>query len=321
MGLKFLILMKNHVARGNISSQPKPDVPLPDPSTFDITDNMNHILRLYFPFFCISFSLVLSSCTPPTEEIVETVPEVLEEPQAQAGDFVTIPAGEFIMGSNTRPSHNKKKPALHEPEHTVNLPAFQIHVFEVTNAEYTRFQIEGDYPAEGDWQRYSGIDKGYHPVANVTWKDAKAYCDWIGGRLPTEAEWEKTARGPDGLPYPWGEEWSPTKSNCNELGYQNVVEVGQVETDVSVYGVRDMMGNVQEWVGGKLRAYPKSPARRDANFQRGFYSARGGSYAIKGASINLWTRGAYLPRGQYGTGFRCAKDVVEKAVEGEESLK
>ncbi len=268
---------------------------------------------------CLAVALLVASCAPAGEEMPETPSEPVKQalPEPKPGDFVTIPAGEFIMGSNERPAHVRSQPALHEPEHTVDLPAFQIHVFEVTNAEYMRFQIEGDYQSEGDWRRYSGFDKGYHPVANVTWEDAKAYCEWIGGRLPSEAEWEKAARGADGLPYPWGEKWDPTKSNCNELGYQNVIEVGQIDTDLSPYGVRDMMGNVQEWVKEELAPYPKSPARRNANFQRGFFAARGGSYAIKGSSITLWTRGAYLPRGQYGTGFRCAKDVEEEAAEGD----
>ena len=215
------------------------------------------------------------------------------------------------------PDGLKDRPALYEPEHTVDLPAYQIHVFEVTNAEFTRFQIEGDYVAEGDWRRFSSIEKGYYPVANVTWEDAKGYCEWIGGRLPTEAEWEKAARSPDGRPYPWGDKWDPTKSNCNEKGHQTLVEVGEIETDSSPYDVRDMMGNVQEWVSDEFMAYPRSPARENPYFQRGWFSARGGSYAIKGKSSPLWTRAAYLPRGQYGTGFRCAKDVEGEASEGE----
>lgn len=266
---------------------------------------------------CVALALLATGCAPAGEEVPGTSAEPVEQapPEPRPGDFVTVPAGEFVMGSDQRPAHDKRQPALHEPEHRVDLPAFQIGVFEVTNAEYTRFQIEGEYQAAGDWRRYSGFDKGYHPVANVTWEDAKAYCEWIEGRLPTEAEWEKAARGPDGQPYPWGEKWDPTKSNCNELGYQNVIEIGQIDTDSSPYGVRDMMGNVQEWVADELAAYPKSPARRNANFQRGFFAARGGSYAIKGASIALWTRGAYLPKGQYGTGFRCAKDAEQEATE------
>ncbi len=264
-------------------------------------------------------ALLAAACTPAQEVESDAPSEPVEEspPKPQHGDFVTIPAGEFTMGSDIRPDGLKDRPALYEPEHTVDLPAYQIHVFEVTNAEFTRFQIEGDYVAEGDWRRFSSIEKGYYPVANVTWEDAKGYCEWIGGRLPTEAEWEKAARSPDGRPYPWGDTWDPTKSNCNEKGHQTLVEVGEIETDSSPYDVRDMMGNVQEWVSDEFMAYPRSPARENPYFQRGWFSARGGSYAIKGKSSPLWTRAAYLPRGQYGTGFRCAKDVEEEASEGE----
>ena len=280
---------------------------------------MRKILTLALAVPCLA--LLAAACTPTQEVEPEVAPEPVEEtaPEPQHGDFVTIPAGEFIMGSDIRPDHQKKQPALHEPEHTVDLPAYQIHVFEVTIAEFTRFQIEGDYVAEGDWRSFASIEKAYYPVANLTWDDAKAYCDWIGGRLPTEAEWEKAARGPDGWTYPWGNKWDPTKSNCNEKGHRNLIEVGEIETDRSFYGVRDMMGNVQEWLGEKLAPYPGSPARRNANFQRGFIAARGGSYAIKGESTTLWTRGAYVPKGQYGTGFRCVKDVEveEEASAGE----
>ena len=264
-------------------------------------------------------ALLAAACTPAQEVESDAPSEPVEEspPKPQHGDFVTIPAGEFTMGSDIRPAGLKDRPALYEPEHTVDLPAYQIHVFEVTNAEFTRFQIEGDYVAEGDWRRFSSIEKGYYPVANVTWEDAKGYCEWIGGRLPTEAEWEKAARSPDGRPYPWGDKWDPTKSNCNEKGHQTLVEVGEIETDSSPYDVRDMMGNVQEWVSDEFMAYPRSPARENPYFQRGWFSARGGSYAIKGKSSPLWTRAAYLPRGQYGTGFRCAKDVEGEASEGE----
>ena len=264
-------------------------------------------------------TLLAAACTPAQEVESDAPSEPVEEspPKPQHGDFVTIPAGEFTMGSDIRPDGLKDRPALYEPEHTVDLPAYQIHVFEVTNAEFTRFQIEGDYVAEGDWRRFSSIEKGYYPVANVTWEDAKGYCEWIGGRLPTEAEWEKAARSPDGRPYPWGDKWDPTKSNCNEKGHQTLVEVGEIETDSSPYDVRDMMGNVQEWVSDEFMAYPRSPARENPYFQRGWFSARGGSYAIKGKSSPLWTRAAYLPRGQYGTGFRCAKDVEGEASEGE----
>lgn len=236
-------------------------------------------------------------------------------PRKMPGDFVTIPAGEFTMGSDERPEKQKDTPQFYEPAHTVELPEYEIAVFEVTNAEYIKFELDSDYTAEGPWRRYYAIGKEDFPVADVTWNDAKAYCEWAGGRLPTEAEWEKAARGPENYSYPWGNDWRDGMSNCNELGLATVVEVGEMTEDVSGYGVRDMLGNVAEWTADTFKPYPKSPKRRDPNFGKGFKTVRGASYAIKGRSFHLYSRSAYLPKAAYGFGFRCVKDV---ATEGEE---
>ncbi len=275
-------------------------------------------MRIKLPFYialCLTILLLLPGCAAPEEAPVEeiaTTPVIEEPAKPKIGSFVTVPAGEFTMGSNFRPTGYEEKPQLHEPEHTRDIPAFQIGTYEVTNGEYIRFELEGVHETEGNWKQFYNLGKEDYPVANVTWNDAQAYCEWIGGRLPTESEWEKAARGPEGFKYPWGNEFSPSKSNSNEAGYRNVVEVGQFGSgDISAYGAIDMLGNVQEWVSDRLRAYRKSPARRDPNFSRNFYSARGGSYAIRGRHIGLYVRGAYLKKGQYGTGFRCAKDAEE----------
>jgi formylglycine-generating enzyme required for sulfatase activity len=87
--------------------------------------------------------------------------------------------------------------------------------------------------------------------------------------------------------------------------------------DVSGYGVHDMMGNVTEWTSDKLSPYPGNKDSRNANYRRGYISVRGASYAIKGASFKLWTRGAYLPKSQYGIGFRCVRDIETEG--GEEA--
>ena len=93
-------------------------------------------------------------------------------------------------------------------------------------------------------------------MVNVTYEDAKAYCDWVGGRLPSEPEWEYAGRGTENNKYPWGENYDPTKSNVNELGIRTPVEAGEMYLDVSTFGVHDLFGNVQEWVDTKLAAYP-----------------------------------------------------------------
>ncbi len=241
---------------------------------------------------------------PPADSSSEPPPP----PRKMPGEYVTIPAGEFELGSDQRPEKDPK-PQFYEPAHKVDLPAYQIGIFEVTNGEFIKFQLESDYSAEGNWRQFYGIGKEDHPVANVTFQDAEAYCKWAGGRLPTEAEWEKAARGPEGYAFPWGNEWKDASCNCNEAGYSNVVPVGEVAGDVSGYGVHDTLGNVTEWTSDKFKPYPNSPKKSDPNYNKGFIVVRGASYAIKGRSFSLWIRGAYLPKSQYGIGFRCVKDL------------
>lgn len=277
---------------------------------------MKHYLTpLWLLVTVIGVVVVAAGCTP-AEEAAPIEPAAPAEPppppRARPGDYVTVPAGTFKMGTDERPG---PQPDLAEPEHEVELPEYMMGVFEVTNGEFVKFQIESDYVAEGDWRKFYSIGKEDFPVSNVTWQDADEFCKWSGGRLPTEAEWERAARGPENLPYPWGPKWSSRQGNCNELGYRNTVEVGQVPGDVSAFGVHDMMCNVTEWTNDKLAPYPRSPARGNPNFRRGYFVVRGASYAIRGSSFKLWTRGAYLPKAQYGIGFRCAKDVPSAAGE------
>ena len=236
---------------------------------------------------------------------VEDVEEILSA-RPLPGEMILIPAGEFTMGTDERP---KNRPALEAPAHKVDLPAYYIDAYEVTLGQWIRFVTQSDYEPEGDWRRFHAIGKEDYPVANVTWEDAQAYAKWAGKRLPTEAEWEKAARGPEEYAYPWGNKWDPTKSNCNEIGYRNTLEVGQIETDMSPYGVYDMMGNVQEWTSEKIKPYKGSPVRGESAFRQGYVAVRGASYAIKGGSAYLWSRSGYFPKSQFGLGFRCVKDV------------
>lgn len=247
------------------------------------------------------------------DEAAVAVEPDAEPERPEPGDMVLIPAGEFLMGSDEKPAAGG--PPLAAPEHKVDLPAYYMDVYEVTYGQWMRFTTESDYSPEGDWRQYYSIGKEYNPVTNVTWDDAKAFCEWAGKRLPTEAEWEKAARGTEGLKYPWGDKFDPTKSNCNEMGYRNTIEVGQIETDKSPYGMYDMMGNAQEWTSDMLKAYPGSPIRGNDAFTRGFVAVRGSSYAMKGGSMTLWSRTGYFPKSQFGIGFRCARDAEEEEEE------
>ena len=268
-------------------------------------------LKLDFLLLAAS-SLVLLSCAQ-TVETPDEMAAVEPEPELpKPGDMALIVAGEFVMGTDEK---RPGRPSLESPERKVALPAYRIDIYEVTHGQWIKFTTEGEYDSEGRWRQFYTIGKEDFPVTNVTWEDAQAFCEWAGKRLPTEAEWEKAARGTEGNKYPWGNKFDAYKSNCNEKGYGNTVEVGQMQSDKSVYGVYDMMGNAQEWTSEKLKPYPKSPVRRNAAFRRGYIAVRGGSYAIKGGSMALYMRSAFFPKSQYGIGFRCAQDVEEEEAE------
>lgn len=261
--------------------------------------------------FSVLFVLLSFSCTKPEDAPARQEDQAAEAEPAKPGPgtMVLIPAGEFIMGSDRV---HPGRPKLDAPARKVNLPAYYIDAYEVTFGEWIKFVTESGYEPQGNWRQFYTIGKEDYPLTNVTWDDAKAYAKWAGKRLPTEAEWEKAARGAEGYDYPWGNKWDPTKSNCNEMGYRNTVEVGRMELDKSPFGVYDMMGNVQEWTADMFKAYPGSPIPSNENFTRGYVAVRGGSYAMKGGSMYVWMRSGFFPKSQYGLGFRCVKETGEQ---------
>src|SRR5919205_626716 len=122
---------------------------------------------------------------------------------------------------------------------------FFIDVHPVTNADYAAFLDATGHPAPATWP--GGVsDLSRHPVVGVTWHDARAYAHWVGKALPTGAQWEKAARGPQGRPYPWGDEPSAVHSNARESRIRTTTEVGWWDTGASAYGVHDLCGNVWE---------------------------------------------------------------------------
>lgn len=172
--------------------------------------------------------------------------------------MILVPAGKFKMGTDL-----KNADAASRPQHVVNLNAYKIDKYLVTNAQYARFVAATGHRPPSDWKG-GRIQQGasLFPVTLVNWYDAKAYAKWAGKRLPTEAEWEKAARGTDGRRWPWGNEMDPARLNT----YYNVGSASNVTTytnGVSPYGVYDMAGNVDEWVEDDFMPYEGTDASKE----------------------------------------------------------
>jgi formylglycine-generating enzyme required for sulfatase activity len=204
-----------------------------------------------------------------------------------------VPAGEFLMGDPE--GYDDAKPAQH-----VFLPEFFIDRYEVTNAQYQQFNPSYQYP------------KGQEmfPVVNVTWEDAQAYAAWAGKRLPTEAEWEKAARGEDGRLYPWGNQFDASRCNTEESGNRGLTTIHQYPGGTSPFQVEDLFGNVLEWTADYYRPYPGSQYT-SPDFQENFVVLRGSPWIHQGTGTNCATR-SYAPAENKNNfiGFRCVKDIT-----------
>ena len=229
---------------------------------------------------------------------------------------ITIPAGEFIMGNP-----NGQGRADERPQRSVYLDAFVIDQVEVTNERYLRFvkatghRTPPNPYGTGPLQSLTGIEN--LPVVQTTWYDAKAYCGWARKRLPTEAEWEKAARGTDGRLYPWGND-PPTAKRANfdrEWDDEKTLHpVGSLPEGDSPYGVKDMAGNAREWVSDWYDAeyYPQAPDRNPQGpDKKGVVrSIRGGSWHSPASDLTTAARGrGGFALQTHGTGFRCARSL------------
>ncbi len=293
-------------------------------------------------------SLAVLGCLLVPELLTSSAP--LENPTREEGDFqeaagrtqkispvdgslqVYIPAGSFRMGSTLEDPFYRDN---EYPQRTVYLDGFWMDQTEVTNAMFAKFlnqegnQIEGgdtwldaDDPAsqvvyeDGAWRAVPGYED--HPAVEVTWYGARSYCQWANRRLPTEAEWEKAARGEDARTFPWGEgEPGVVKIPCERSNlagcHFDTQPVGSYPDDISPYGVLDMAGNIAEWVSDWYQAdyYRTAPSSNPQGPQTGTYKVlRGGSwtmsYLTARTANRFWTDPSFACY-YHGEGFRCAE--------------
>ena len=289
------------------------------------------------------FFILLLLCTTISHQQSAIGSEIL-------ADMVVIPAGEFTMGTA---DGSDGLPDEH-PERRVYVSRFLLDRIEVTNRAYAEFvratshrTPENSNPARTLWENHqpmTGLEE--HPVVNVSWEDAGAYCRWAGKRLPTEAEWEKAARGTDGRRYPWGNHWDLTKANSasywaeRTIDFQNgadwdafwvtgegarlsrekgikgevlTMPVGSFPQGASPYGALDMAGNAAEWVADWFdpNYYRIAPLTDPPGPARGAIKAmRGGSWLKPAISLRTTDRDwGTMDSRPSGTGFRCAKDA------------
>jgi formylglycine-generating enzyme required for sulfatase activity len=323
------------------------------------------------------FCVVLAGCASHSPQ-GKTAENPADEYAPKTRDYgmVLIPAGEFTMGSDKEtneamwrganalnPYGFKDKLYVDEhPAHKVNLPAYYIDKYEVTNEQYRAFVIATQHTVPYSWPNngYSmskellstlavdhlrkiatnqfrldmdvtdmtkedlldELDKIQDtrnplPVTMVTWPDADAYCHWAGKRLPTEAEWEKAARGPQGFEYPWGNDWNPKMINTmSENPDAPYSPVGSYPGDKSGYGVYDMAANVTEWVADWYDAYPGASAADESKYYGKLQRVVRGGMTSSGHydALSMVFRAAKRTHLRPYTalidvGFRCAKDA------------
>jgi serine/threonine-protein kinase len=227
--------------------------------------------------------------------------------------LVYVPEGEFLMGStdaDTLASSDEK------PQHPVTLDAYWIDQTEVTNKQYAACVSAGGCTPPSNTSSYTrtsyygNSEFDEFPVISVDWNQASTYCLWAGRKLPSEAQWEKAARGTDAHTYPWGND-APNDALLNyDQKIGDTTKVGSYETGKSIYGAYDMAGNVWEWVSSLFKPYPydASDGRENMNSSTDKRVVRGGAWDNYGINARSAYRNWLFPTySSYISGFRCAR--------------
>ena len=272
------------------------------------------VLRRRTTHWAAIAAIVVTTCALAQSPVVTAQAAVSKE--LDPVPMVTIPAGEFLMGNP-----EGKGRADEWPQRSVYLDAFAIDQVEVTNERYMAFVTTTGHRTPpnpygtGPLSSIKGIEQ--LPVVQTTWYDAKAYCSWAKKRLPTEAEWEKAARGTDGRLFPWGNEPATLKRANFDREWEDektLYPVGSLPDGDSPYGVKDMAGNAREWVSDWYdpdyykhapNLNPQGPDKKGV-----VRSIRGGSWHSPVADITTSARGrGGFALQTHGTGFRCARGL------------
>ncbi|MHB2017184.1 MAG: bifunctional serine/threonine-protein kinase/formylglycine-generating enzyme family protein [Candidatus Xenobia bacterium] len=206
-------------------------------------------------------------------------------PELTAADgsrLLLVPAGSFSMGFDDNFSDAR-------PVHSVSLDSYYIARTDVTNAQFRRFVQATGYRAAGDWATCAKASGEDAPVVEVSWFDAQAYCRWAGLRLPTEAEWERAARGTDGRRFPWGNTWEADHCWCLADSGGHLHAVGTKPADLSPVGCLDMAGNAWNWCSSQARPYP--------------YHANDGREDPRGRDCRVLRGGDFMSHWQHCTGY------------------
>lgn len=250
--------------------------------------------------------------TEPSADI-QALANIEDEPSTLLLSFewCRIPAGPFVMGSTI---DDRRHQADELPQHHLYLPRYDVSRHPVTNAQYAAFLFATGHTPPPQWQSNlfpPGRDD--HPVAYVSWYDANAFCQWAAEltgetiRLPTEAEWEKAARGQEGRIFPWGDRWNADV--CNGDSAEGPVRVGEHAAGSSPYGVCNMAGNIHEWTSSIYRPYPYDAADgREVAASDEPRVMRGGAWYGAARSLRCAARGRLRPHYRYYyVGFRVVR--------------
>src|SRR5579884_217518 len=265
---------------------------------------------LFVAFLC-SIAVFAIRTTTPKEEGGDVVTQKIKSSgEPKENPLILIPQGEFTMGSEEGGFDEK-------PERRVYVDSFKINQFEVTQYNYNEFVRATGHrpPSSRALKNYGNFNDQNQPVVFVSWEDADAYCRWRSERLPTEAEWEKAAKGEQTIAWPWGNESKPVFANFigPDDGYPYTSLVGSFEHDKSPYGIYDMAGNVREWVADwyEEQYYRHAPNRNPKGPEQGeMKTLRGASWNDSPLSGRTSARMKMFPDYRDTTlGFRCAKSV------------